>query len=57
VPHYKNKEIERARKLVRQMEKGGQVDTVHHDNLERLLKPPKRKVVKKKVEDLGDDNG
>ena len=56
MPHYKSKEIERARKLVRQMEKGGQKDTIHHDNLERLLKPPKRKV-KKKVEDLGDDNG
>jgi hypothetical protein len=55
VPRYKSKEIQRAEKLVKQMERSGFYDTVHHKNLERLLKPPKRKA--KKVEDLGDDNG
>lgn len=32
-----DKEIEKARKNVRYMEKSGQKDTVHHQNLQRLL--------------------
>ena len=38
----KTKEIERLRKRCKQMERCGQTNTVHHQTLEKLLKPAKQ---------------
>lgn len=42
----KNKEIERLKKVTKQMERCGLYHTVHHEKLAELTKPMKRTTVK-----------
>ena len=54
----KDKEIERLKRITAQMERCGQMDTVHHKRLAELLAVPaaKKKVSKPKPEKVEDVN-